>query len=86
MECDGTSATVISDTVCKVSSFSLLIAPYNLEKGDSVQVRIVAINYYGESLSSPVGNGALIQTVSTEPINLSNVPSITNAEVIGLSW
>ena len=52
--------------------------------GDSVFARVTAINYYGESIESDFGNGAIILLVPDAPINLVDVPSITTAYVIGL--
>jgi len=39
---------------------------------------IVAGNIVGNSPNSPIGNGAVILTVPDAPINLANIPSITN--------
>lgn len=65
---------------------TLRSAPYSLVFGDSVFARVVAINYYGESLASDSGNGATILLVPDSPIVLSDIPSVTTAYVIGLSW
>jgi hypothetical protein len=47
-DCDGTSATVISNRYCHIE-ISTLIASYNLDGGDSVYAKVVAVNFYGES-------------------------------------
>jgi hypothetical protein len=64
----------------------LRAAPYNLVFGDSVFARVTAINYYGESIESDFGNGAIILLVPDAPINLQDVPAVTTAYVIGLQW
>lgn len=60
--------------------------PFNLAFGDSVFSRIIAVNYYGESVASEGGNGAIIVTVPTPPINLIDNVSVTSAFIIGLKW
>jgi hypothetical protein len=63
VECDGTSATVISDTLCSISLFTLIEAPYSLVQGESIYAKIVASNFYGDSPISLGGNGAVMQVV-----------------------
>jgi len=57
-----------------------------LEFGDSIFAKVVAINYYGESLESDAGNGAIIVFVPDSPINLQNKLDVTTAYVIGFTW
>lgn len=47
---------------------------------------MIATNSYGDSSVSVAGNGAIILTVPDAPIDLVDVPAITNANQIGLSW
>jgi len=54
--------------------------------GMSVYATVSATNIYGTSIDSSSGNGAVILTVPSPPILLSNVPILTNAVQIGLSW
>lgn len=54
--------------------------------GMSVYATISASNIYGTSIDSISGNGAVILTVPSPPAQLSNIPSLTNANQIGLSW
>jgi len=45
-----------------------------------VYAKVVAYNYYGDSLSeSNLGNGAIIVFVPDHPLALRNDPLITNA-------
>jgi len=37
-------------------------------------------------LTSLVGNGAIILTISTPPNNLHNVVSVTRGNIIGIAW
>lgn len=64
----------------------LTASPFNLVLGDSIDVRIVATNIYGNSQVSVTGSGANIVVLPSAPINFSNVASITLASRIGLSW
>jgi hypothetical protein len=64
----------------------LIAAPYNLVQGDSVQVKIIAQNFYGDSVFSAVGSGAYVEVVPTPPLLLANNPAITDADVFGINW
>jgi len=39
---------------------TLRAVPFSLTQGDSVKVKIISINVYGESVESIVGDGAVI--------------------------
>ena len=58
--CDGRSQAVIDSTQCTVPLSSLTSAPFLLQKGYSVHIKVIAVNAYGDSISSVTGNGALI--------------------------
>jgi hypothetical protein len=47
-DCDGTQSSVISNSYCHID-INTLIASYNLNGGDSVYVKVVAENVYGDS-------------------------------------
>jgi len=64
----------------------LRAAPYSLILGDTVDVKIAAINLYGTSGFSAIGTGAFIQLVPDAPLSLADNPVITSATVIGLTW
>jgi hypothetical protein len=59
-ECVGNSPSLVSSRECQVQLLSLRSSPYSLLQGDSVWVKIVSINSYGESVESEAGNGAVI--------------------------
>jgi hypothetical protein len=84
--CDGNDQTVIDDTECTVPSETFVQAPFNLMWGSSVYIKVVAFNIKGMSAESAVGNGALIWTVPDAPLNLRNVPYLTDYDTIGLLW
>jgi len=64
----------------------LKTSPYSHPWGVSIWATVTAVNYYGPSVESEAGNGAIIYTIPDPPINLQNVPSITLATQIGLKW
>jgi hypothetical protein len=54
--------------------------------GNSVNVKVAALNLYGSSGFSAVGSGGLIQLVPDSPVSLANAAAITSATQIGLTW
>ena len=59
-QCDGTDATIISTRICFITLQSLRAEPYLLVKDNSVHVKIISENFYGDSVESVAGNGAVI--------------------------
>jgi hypothetical protein len=57
-----------------------------MNEGDHVNIKVSAINYYGESPYSSVGDGASIWLIPDEPVSLANDALVTDASVIGLTW
>ena len=55
-------------------------------KDESVYAEIISINFYGSSVYSSAGNGAVIQLVPDAPIDLINDPTITTNTVIRFTW
>ena len=53
---------------------------------ESIWVKAIASNFYGDSEYSLPGNGALIKLVPDAPINLASDDSVTNAVTIKLRW
>ena len=60
--------------------------PFNLVVGDSVDLMIKATNQYGSSEYSTIGGGALIQYGPDSPSQLLNLPEVTSANQIGITW
>jgi hypothetical protein len=86
IDCDGTVLTIVQAVQCSVPLLTVRSAPFLLEFGDSIFAKIVAINYYGESLESDEGNGAIVLLVPDAPTNLADAVDITSASVIGITW
>jgi titin len=85
--CDGiNSLTIINTRKCTVPVTVVTGEPYKNPWGSSIWADLQAFNYIGGSHVSDAGNGAVIIIVPDAPINLANVPSITNAYQVGLTW
>jgi hypothetical protein len=78
-DCDGTDATIIQSLSCSIPIANLITNPFSLPWGSSVYAKITATNAYGNSEESDSGNGAIILTEPDAPINLVDVPAVTNA-------
>jgi len=48
-DCDGTSATVISNKYCNINLSTLVASPYLIVGGDSIHAKVIATNVYGDS-------------------------------------
>jgi hypothetical protein len=73
--------------VCTVSLVDLLIfPPYSLVLNEEVWVKIVAVNFYGESPISDAGNNGLVKLVPDAPIALFNDHLVTDHTQIKLYW
>ena len=59
-DCDGTNSDVVNNRACTIQLLTLTSDPYSLELGESVSVKIISVNTYGESTLSGAGNGAVI--------------------------
>jgi hypothetical protein len=65
---------------------STLIAAYNLDGGDSVYAKVVAVNAYGETAQSAEGNGAYYTRVPDSPQNLAEDITQRTSVTDGLTW
>ena len=85
--CDGLNTlTIINTRKCSVPISAITGDPYQLPWGTGVYADLQAFNTIGGGAVSSQGNGAVILIVPDPPINLENVPSITDAHQIGLTW
>jgi hypothetical protein len=85
-DCDGSDSIVLGMASCIIPLNTLTMAPFNLQLADAIVAKITAHNIYGASIVSETGSGANIVFVPDAPINFNNVPAITLASRIGLSW
>jgi hypothetical protein len=60
VECVGTDSSIIASRTCTIALATLKASPYLLVKDDSVVAKIVSVNFYGESILSTQGSGAVI--------------------------
>ena len=86
VSCDGSDSVIRSARTCLVPIATLKTTPYSLPWGTNVHAKVTAVNLFGNSVESDAGNGAVILTVPDPPLSFINVPSVTNANQIGLSW
>lgn len=84
--CNGLEIAIIDNHSCNVLISDLIQAPYHRDWGASIYAKVIAINIIGNSQVSEAGNGAIILTVPEAPTDLANVPAITLANQVGLTW
>ena len=77
--CDGSTATIVANAGCSVLISTLTAAPFSLPWGSSIFAKIIAVNNYGPSTASPVGNGAVILTIPDAPLNVANDAAVTSS-------
>lgn len=65
---------------------TLLASPYNVDGGDSVYAKVLAVNFYGESDQSVEGNGAYYTRVPDAPVSLTEDITQRSATSDGLTW
>jgi len=85
-DCDGTVSGIVSGTSCTVLVSTLRNAPFSLEWGSSIFVKVLAINNYGRSLNSSEGNGAKIIYYADKPVSLTEVTASRAATSITFTW
>jgi hypothetical protein len=71
---------------CEVPVEILINPPFSLPWGSDVYAKVIATNVYGDSLESPVGNGAKIITYPDVPVNFADDLSQRTSTAIGLKW
>jgi hypothetical protein len=76
----------MNSQTCVILVSTLKATPFELPWGDGVYVKVSAVNVVDEGDRSEAGNGAVIVTIPTAPLNLVELPEITNAIQIGLAW
>jgi hypothetical protein len=84
--CDGSDPTIRDNMSCSVPVNALRALPYSLDWGDSVFIKVAALNQYGTSFLSDEGNGALLMTNPAAPVNLVEDFTPKTESSIGLSW
>lgn len=74
------------DTTCTIPVETLRIAPFNLDWGTSVFVKVTATNLHGDSLQSDAGNGAVITINPDPPTDVIEVYEQRSKSTIGITW
>jgi len=86
VSCDGSNIVIRDGLSCSVPISALITTPFSLPWGSSIWARVTAINAYGSSRQSLAGNGAIILTIPDAPLSFINLPQVTSASQIGVSW
>jgi len=84
--CDGSTAEIVSTNSCLVPILLLIESSYLLPWGSSIQAKVQAYNFYGYSIESAVGNGAIILTYPDAPINLKETIISRTPTSISFTW
>lgn len=69
---------MVSTNTCTFPISYLKTTPYDLEWGVEIYARLIAVNMYGNSVTSIEGNGAIILTVPDAPTDLANNALVTS--------
>lgn len=85
-QCDGSDSTIVGSLSCTVALSVFKLAPFNLYQGDHIKTKVSAINDYGESVYSQIGNGAVVLSLPDAPHSLSNDATVTGATQIKITW
>lgn len=84
--CNGSGSSIVSSTQCSIPSALLNASPFNIVWGNSVWAKLSAINVYGESSMSSVGNGGIIITKPDAPLNILEDIAERTLNSIGFYW
>jgi hypothetical protein len=84
--CDGANLVVIQNTQCTLPLTSLQAIPFELQLGYTIQIQVQAINAYGSSPLSEVGNGGVMVLVPDAVTNMQDDPTVTNDSRVRLTW
>lgn len=83
VNCDMSSSIL---TTCQIPVSLLRTGPFNLDWGSEVVSKVIAVNSLGESGESEASAGALLITVPTQPLGLTDVPAEAEAGSVKLTW
>ena len=86
IDCDGTDPSIVLTTQCEIPISILRQAPFSLPWGSSVFAKVIAMNTYGNSEESSVGNGAVILTYPDAPVSLAEVYPERTKSSLGIEW
>jgi hypothetical protein len=76
----------VSAASCSVPITTLRASSFKLPWGAFVYAKVAAINSYGVSDDSALGNGAQILTIPDYPVSLAEVAAARSVSTLGLSW
>lgn len=87
-DCDGSNPSIVSATQCVIDVLVLRSDPFNLPWGSKVYAKVIAHNFYGNSLESLPGAGdsGVLMTYPDAPTTLTEVVSARAADSITFTW
>jgi hypothetical protein len=87
-QCEGTPEEVRANKKCVIKLDTLKAPPFNLQQGDTVNVKVRSKNVYGTSESTVTisDDSVVIKNVPDAPINLANDPTITSDTTVKFLW
>jgi hypothetical protein len=77
VDCDGPASAETKK--CSILLATLIVSPYNLVLNEEIWAKVVATNFYGDSVQSVAGNNGLTKLVPDSPVNLVNDAAVTDA-------
>jgi hypothetical protein len=84
--CNGAETSIRDAAECLIPIQTLRSEPFNLSWGASVFAKLIAYNAYGDSQESLAGNGAVILTIPSAPLSLTEIYAQRTATALGFSW
>ena len=79
VDCNGSSASVVSSASCTIPVGTLTSAPFYIEWGQKIYAKVTAKNIVNFSTESDEGGDAKILTNPSAPVGLKTEPTITSA-------
>ncbi len=84
--CDASQPEIVAALACAVPINILRTSPFSYTWGSSIYAKVQAINEFGASSYSAVGNNAIIITNPDAPVHLAENLSQKSESTIGLTW
>lgn len=63
----------------------MIATPFNFNGGESVEAKVIARNFYGETAFAQ-GNGAIYNRVPDTPVNLAEDLTSKTSTTVDLTW
>jgi hypothetical protein len=85
--CQETAEEVLQNRQCEISLEQLELSPWFLTQGHDINIHVVSVNIYGESVPSATITGYVTLFVEPDaPVALANDPALTSDVQIAITW